>query len=159
MFPDTKNFLQRLIGSSILSKSSSADIQQLSERFTTQEVELSALNTQLVQQLRDIQSLSLSSRVDESATIAAEDRDWSINSISRLQSICQDSISAVSEARPIKQTFGDVSTDNSRFYEGIAGKAQGNVTQVHGKAVVTGGSTAARGQMDADTFKIMFGSR
>ena len=158
MFPDTKNFLQRLTGSSILSKSSSTDIQQLSERFTGQEAELSTLNTQLTQQLRDLQSLSLSSRVDESATTAAEDRDWSINSISRLQSICQDAVSAVSEARPIKQTFGDVSTDNFRFYEGIAGKAQGNVTQVHGKAVVTGGSTTARGQMDADTFKFMFGN-
>ena len=59
----------------------------------------------------------------------------------------------------MKQTFRDVSADNSRYYEGIAGKAQGNVMQTHGKAVVTGGSTAARGQMDADTFRIMFGSR
>ena len=121
-----------------------------------QETELNASNMQRTQQLSD---LSLSSRVDENATTAADDRDWSINSISRLQSICQDSILATPQAKPIKQSFGDVSADNSRFYEGIAGTAQGNVTQTHGKAVVTGGSTAARGQMDADTFEIMFGGR
>ena len=147
--------LPRLIVNRIISKSSSTDAQQLSERFTKQETDLNALNMQLTQQLSD---LSLSSRANEAVTSAAEDRDWSINSISTLQSICQDSISATSEARLIKQTFGDLSADNSRFYEGIAGRAQGNVTQIHGNATVAGGSTAARGQMDADTFKIMFGS-
>ena len=121
-----------------------------------QETELNASNMQRTQQLSD---LSLSSRVDENATAAADDHDRNIDSISRLQSICQDSILATSQAKPIKQSFGDVSADNSRFYEGIAGTAQGNVTQTHGKAVVTGGSTAARGQMDADTFEIMFGGR
>lgn len=141
---------------SIISKSSSTDVQQLSERFTKQETELDTLILQLTQQLSD---LSPSNRPDENATTAADDRDWSISSISRLQSICQDSILATSEAKPIKQTFGDISADDSRFYQGIARTARGNVTQTHGKAVVTGGSTAARGQMDADTFKIMFGGR
>ena len=149
----------RLTSSRILSKALSTDVQQLSERFTEQEERLNALNAQLSQQVRGLQSHSLSSRANENATTIAEDRNWSIESISRLQSICQDSISAISEAKPIKQAFGDVSADNSRYYEGIAGKAQGNVTQTHGKAVVMGGSTAARGQMDADTFKIMFESR
>lgn len=143
----------------ILSKASTADVQQLSERFARQETELNALNAHLSQQLDNLQIHSPSDRADENTITAAEDRDWSIESTSKLQSICQDSISAVSEERPIKQTFGDVSADKSRYYEGIAGKAQGNVTQTHGKAVVTGGSAAARGQMDADTFKIMFGSR
>ena len=149
---------QQLIGGRIISKSSSTDFQQLSERFARQEAELKALNTQLNQTQSDLQDLSISNQPNESAE-TAEDREWSVNSIRGLQSICQGALSATSDANPIKQQFGDVSADNSRFYEGIAGKARGNVTQVHGKAVVTGGSTAARGQMDADAFKIMFGSR
>ncbi|KAF6217488.1 hypothetical protein HO133_006826 [Letharia lupina] len=142
----------------IISKSSSTDTQQLSERFTTQETELKALNTQLNNTLSHLQSLSLSTRTDENTATAAEDRDWNIHSILRLMSVCRDSISATSEAKPTNLKFGDHSADNSRFFEGVAGRAQRNVTQAHGNAVVTGGSTAARGQMDADTFKIMFGS-
>ena len=160
LYVSSQNILPlRLTRSRILSKASSADVQQLSERFIRQETELNALNAQLSQQLGNLRNLSLSDRADENTTIAAEDRDWSIESISRLQSICRDSISAVFEERPIKQTFGDVSADDSRCFEGIAGRARGNVTQTHGKAVVTGGSTAARGQMDADAFRILFESR
>ncbi|KAF6235194.1 hypothetical protein HO173_006388 [Letharia columbiana] len=142
----------------IISKSSSTDTQQLSERFTTQETELKALNTQLNNTLSHLQGLSLSTRTDENTATAAEDRDWNIHSILRLMSVCRDAISATSEAKPTNLKFGDHSADNSRFFEGVAGRAQRNVTQAHGNAVVTGGSTAARGQMDADTFKIMFGS-
>lgn len=142
----------------IISKSSSTDTQQLSERFTTQETQLKALNTQLNNTLSHLQSLSLSTGADENAATAAEDRDWNVQSISRLVSVCRDSISAISEAKPTNLKFGDHSADNSRFFEGVAGRAQRNVTQAHGNAIVTGGSTAARGQMDADTFKIMFGS-
>ena len=153
-----KTILSLLIRSRIISKSSSTDTQQLSERFTTQETELKALNTQLNNTLSHLQSLSLSTRTDENTATAAEDRDWNIHSILRLMSVCRDSISATSEAKPTNLKFGDHSADNSRFFEGVAGRVQRNVTQAHGNAVVTGGSTAARGQMDADTFKIMFGS-
>ena len=146
-----KTILSLLIRSRIISDSSSTEIQQLSERFTTQE-------TQLNNTLSHLQSLSLSTGADENAATAAEDRDWNIQSISRLVSVCRDSISAISEAKPTNLKFGDSSADNSLFFEGVAGRAQRNVTQTHGNAVVTGGSTAARGQMDADTFKIMFGS-
>ena len=150
--------LQLLIGRRIVLKSSSTESQQLSERFARQETQLSAYNTQLNQTISDLQNLSISNPPNESAA-TAEDRQWSINSLCALQSICQSARSAISDANPVKQQFGDVSTDDSRYFEGIAGKAQGNVTQTHGKAVVTGGSTAARGQMDADAFKIMFGNR
>ena len=150
--------LQLLIGRRIVLKSSSTDSQQLSERFARQETQLSAYNTQLNHTISELQNLSISNPPNESAA-TAEDREWSVNSIRRLQSICQNALSATSDANPIKQQFGDVTADNSRYYEGIVGKAQGNITQVHGKAVVTGGSTAARGQMDADALKIMFGSR
>ena len=149
--------LQQLIGDSLISKSSSTDSQQLSEQFARQETQLKAYNTQLNQTLSDLQTLSISNHANESAA-TAEDREWNVNSISRLQSIFQNALSATSDENPIKQQFGDVSVDNSRHYEGIAGKTQGNIIQIHGKAGVTGGSTAARGQMDADTFKVMFGS-
>ena len=149
---------QLLIGRRIVLKSSSTESQQLSERFARQETQLSAYNTQLNQTISDLQNLSISHPPNESAA-SAEDRQWSINSLCALRRLCQNASSAISDANPIKQHFGDVSADDSRYFEGTAGKAQGNVTQVHGKAVVTGGSTAARGHMDADAFKIMFGGR
>ena len=152
-----------LTSSRIISKTSSIDNHQLNERFTEQETQLSTLHTRLNQNLSELQGLPSSSIFEEgttaSATAASEDHQWSIQSISRLLRVCQDSMSAISEARPTKLTFGDSIAHNSRTFEGVAGKAQGNVTRVHGNTLATGGSLAVKGQMDAESMRILFGTR
>ena len=97
----------------------------------------------------------------EDAAFSCGRSDWSVNSISyqNFSASIKDSIPATSEAslsNGPSETFLRINFD---FGQVICGNVliQGSVTQIHRKAIVAAGSTAARGQMYL--FRVIFGYR
>jgi len=91
-------------------------------------------------------------------SLSAAERDSSVQLAVRLQEVCKGALSAT-RAKRTGQRFGDMTVEGSRAYQGIVGTAQIGVEQSFGTLTATGGSTAAQGQMDANSFALMFGNQ
>jgi hypothetical protein len=84
----------------------------------------------------------------------AAERDSSVQLAARLQEVCKEALSATRTG----QSFGDMKVEGRRAYQGIVGTAQNGVEQSFRALTATGASTAAQGQMDANSFTLMFGN-
>jgi len=91
-------------------------------------------------------------------SLSAAERDSSVQLAVRLQEVCKGALSAT-RAKRTGQRFGDMKVEGSRAFQGIVGIAQSGVEQSFGTLTATEDSTAAQGQMDANSFALMFGNR
>ena len=106
-----------------------------------------------------LQAISLDSVGDETGdSWFAAERNLSITLTAKLREVCGETLSTT-RAKRTGQSFGDMKVDKSMAYQGIVGTAQSGVEQSFGKLTATDGSTAAQGQMDANSFAMMFGRR
>ena len=62
-------------------------------------------------------------------------------------------------AKRTGQRFGDMKVEGSRAFQGIICTMQSGMEQSFGTLTATGDSTAAQGQMDANSLALMFGNR
>jgi len=92
-------------------------------------------------------------------SLLAAERDSSVQLAVRLQEVCKGALSVTRAKGTGQQRFGDMKVEGSRAFQGIVGTVQSGVEQSFGTLTATGDSTAAQGQMDANSFALMFGNR
>jgi hypothetical protein len=141
----------------IVSSRTSEDIERLGGRFTAQEAALIDLEKRLLDSQGTLQVTSLAGSDSTADSDSASDRDLSLSLTARLQTVCQDALSAT-KAKRTGQSFGDQQTDTqSVAIQGTVGVAQSRVEQSFGNQKTTNSSRAFQGQMDAGSFAAMFG--
>jgi len=131
----------------IVSSQMSGDMKNLGDRFVAQEAELKSLG----RQLRENHQAIVEAESDDSGS------EHAIQVEPGLQKICDEALSAT-RARRTGQIFGDMRTDGkSTAMQGIVGQAQPGVNQKFGNVTTTDGSKSFQGQMDSNSFSVMFG--
>ena len=141
----------------IVSSRTSEDIELLSGRFTAQETALVDLEKRLRDNQTSLQAMSRTESDGKAEDGTTSERDESLRLTAGLQKVCQDALSAT-RAKRTGQNFGDMQTDDhSAAMQGIVGTAQRGVEQSFGNMASTKSSRAFQGQIDADSFAVMFG--
>jgi len=141
----------------IVSSRTSEDIELLSGRFAAQETALVDLGKRLRDNQTSLQAMSRAESNGKAEDDSTSERDESLRLTAGLQKVCQDALS-VTRAKRTRQNFGDMQTDeHSAAMQGIVGTVQRGVEQSFGNMAATKSSRAFQGQIDADSFAVMFG--
>ena len=139
-----------------MSSRTSDDIERLGARFTAQEAALIDLEKRLLNSQGTLQVTSLAGSDGTADSDSTSERDSSLSLAMRLQTVCQDALSAT-KAKRTRQSFGDQETDTQSIaMQGIVGAVQSGVEQSFGNQKTTNSSRAFQGQMDAGSFAAMF---
>lgn len=141
----------------LVSCRTSSDVQQLQERFASQEEALSTLEKQLQEHRSDLQTADQGRPVNDAGPSPDDSHQRSeLELNTQLQRICDQSAAALTAART-GQSFGDMKVEGrSKGFQGIAGQNDGRAEQKFGQMTVTGESRAAQGQLDAASFAALF---
>ncbi|CZR54132.1 uncharacterized protein PAC_04015 [Phialocephala subalpina] len=90
--------------------------------------------------------------------ITSEESDLTLSILPVLKQTCKEALAVTTQVRT-KQVFGGkmITDKDARAVEGVVGKPQGNVDQTFkGDVITKDGSEAVRGQMYAESFKVMW---
>jgi hypothetical protein len=134
----------------------------LKDMLEKQEEALKSQSAKLIAIENDMKDLVISPSAEDPDNdiipITSEERDLTLSILPVLKQTCKEALAVTTQVRT-KQVFeGKMITDkDARAVEGVVGEAKGNVDQTFkGDTITKNGSEVVRGQMDAESFKVMW---